>query len=512
MKGSDLIAQAIKEESGVVFGLPGESIISLYESLADLDVENVLMRDERSAVHAADGFAKVSGKVGACMGTHGPGIMNMALGIATAYRDSVPLAIISGQVATDRLGQGVFQELDSYHVLRPITKMSKRAHDLAFDISTAFWTAKEGRPGPVHLEVPVDIMGDDWGDYSHKEVVHPAPDEKDIDLLLSLLNEAIRPVVLAGGGATSYGEELKLFIEAANIPLITTMVGRGIIPEDHPLCLGPTGTRGTKTANHAVKNSDLIISLGAGMSDRTTRHVPKGVPVFTINLDDKIQNTYKSTSDSGEFLKSLNKRIKKTKFKSDLNLIEKSRSKGDYDYNGKKGTCYEAVKEIYRVLDDETVVLDPGQYTAWSLILKKLSRPGEIIFSGSFAPMGYALPAAIGAHYAGAHPVVFTGDGSLAFSSHELATLKENQLPIVICLMNNREYGVIRQRQEDLGKARDHVDLDYPDFVKLAASYGIEASSILPHEVKDVLPDALKSGEPYLLEIMVEKEQVPMPK
>jgi acetolactate synthase-1/2/3 large subunit len=508
MKGCGTVAQAIEEEAGVVFGLPGESILGLYETLEDFNIENVLMRDERSSVHAADGFARASGRVGVCMATHGPGAMNMGLGIATAYKDSVPIVALAGQLPEAKLKRSAFQGLDSHKAYKSITKSSARARDIPADMAKAFSLARSGRPGPVFLELPMDLMERPAAPYEKKSIAKTRPGEEEIEALLRAIQGAKRPVVLLGGGVIAAGaeEEAGEFLRVTNFPVVTTMMGRGVVPEDHPMCLGPVGTRGKPAANHAVRAADLLIVLGARMSERTAKYISPGLKKFVVNVQGG-----DSASDVGEFLKTLNRRIGRRKSRATTAFVTQCRRKED-PRTGKMGTSYEAVKGIYRAIKNETVVVDPGQYTMWALTLKEVKTPRELIFSGSFAPMGFALPAAIGTHFAGRRPVVITGDGSLAMSAHELATVKELDIPLVICLINNRGYGIIRQRQEALYGRGSHVDLEGPDFQRLAGAYGIESARIGPSEVGLELPPILKSGEPFLLEITVGRETIPMPK
>ncbi|NOZ94334.1 MAG: thiamine pyrophosphate-binding protein [Acidobacteria bacterium] len=507
MKGSDAVAQAIEEESGVVFGLPGESVLDLYETLGDYRVENVLMRDEGSCVHAADGFARASGRVGVCMATHGPGAMNMALGIATAYKDSVPLVALSGQLPAPALDGEVFQALDSYRVYASITKSSFRAAALPADVARAFSLARAGRPGPVFLELPMDLMEAPAAPYRSEPAGRPGPREEEMAAFIRALEGAGRPLVLLGGGVIAAGaeDEAREFLDITGFPAVTTMMGRGVIPEDSPGCLGPVGTRGRQAANDALGQADLLVVLGARMSDRTARYVPPGLERFVVNVDGG-----DSASDVGEFLKAANQRLRAKGFRPRPLWTAPPRD-APPPWQGAPGTSWQAVKEIYGVIGDETVVVDPGQYTMWALTLRTVRRPREVIFSGSFAPMGFALPAAVGVHFAGRRPVVITGDGSLAMAPHELATVREMDIPMVICVMNNRGYGIIRQRQEELYGRGSHVDFEVPDFQALAGAYGIESARVAPQDVGEELAAALRSGEPFLLEIVLEREEMPMP-
>jgi acetolactate synthase-1/2/3 large subunit len=508
MKGRDTVAQAIEKESGVVFGLPGESILGIYETLEDYDVRNVLMRDEGSCVHAADGFARASGRVGVCMATHGPGAMNMGLGIATAYKDSVPLVALAGQLPASSLEGEVFQGMDSYKVYGPITKSSTRSGDLPTDVTRAFSLARSGRPGPVFLEIPQDLLEGPSAPYQREPTRRAKPREGEIGTFLRAVEGARRPLVLLGGGIIAGGAEegVREFLRITGFPVVTTMMGRGVIPEDSPLCLGPMGTRGRQAANDAVREADLLIVLGARMSDRTARYVPPGLETFVVNVEGG-----DSASDVGEFLKAVNRRLRDRGFKGAVGHLREATKDKAHPWKGEEGASYQAVKEIYRVIKNETVVVDPGQYTMWALTLKEVRSPREMVFSGSFAPMGFALPAAIGVHFAGKRPVVITGDGSLSMAPQELATVRELDIPLVICVMNNQGYGIIRQRQEDLYGRGSHVDFQVPDFQRLAGAYGIESARVKPSEVWTELAGALKSGEPFLLEIEVKRERIPMP-
>lgn len=515
----------ILEKEGIkfIFGHPGEQILPFYQALQNSSIKHILMRHEQGAAHAADGYARASFQPGVCVASAGPGALNLVMGVATAYKDSVPLLVITGDVSYDVKGENFFQDVDINSVFGPITLQSHFISDPKEGvriIKEALLTLKIGKTGPVHLNFPRDILQAEVDPSVVDEIVeiNIKKDWNDFKQAENLLEKSKKPLILAGAGVlwSHAAENLQIFAEKHRIPVATTYPARGVLSEDHPLCFGMVGLRGTEAANFAGKNSDLILALGCRLSERTLKGL-ENVPVIHVNLDKEVlRGKVNIQGDVKEFLE----KTKETSFRSMVKWLEELQK---YDKTHKIPTDFEeiplkpqrAIKEILDSKGDSLLVNDAGSHTTWVNLLMKVLKPSEMIFSGGFGPMGYGIPAAIGVSLARPHKsvVVVVGDGGFQMTSQELATIAELDLPIIICLINNKCLGIIRQWQDIYYDGSFQVKLKNPNFVKLASAYHITAKMVdSPGDVLTAVQEALKLNKPVLIEIKVdENEDIPLP-
>jgi acetolactate synthase-1/2/3 large subunit len=501
-----------------IFGHPGEQILSFYDALRSSNIKHVLMRHEQGAAHAADGYARVSGDFGVCAATAGPGALNLVMGVATAFKDSVPLIVITGDVPRDLKGKNVFQDIDVEGVFRPITLDTFHVEDPEkgiLKLKKAIESIKHGKTGPVHLNFPKDVLDE----HVPIEVLdqnieyHNHMSFNGVDDAIKLMEMSKMPLILAGTGIiwAHAVNKLRDFSEKYSIPVTTTYSARGVLPENHPLCLGMIGLRGTTAANFAGKNCDLLIALGCRFSERTKLGVGD-CKIIHVNPDREVlEGDVKIQGDAGRFLDKIdNVEIK------NMNewLQELEGHKRTYEVK----TSYDdipikpqrAVKEILNASNDATVISDAGTHTTWVTLLKNVTRPSSLLFSGGFGPMGYGLPAAIGASLANPQErvVLVVGDGGFQMTMQELAVIAQEKLPILICIINNSCLGIIKQWQDMHYRERYEVELENPDFIEIAGAYGIKSKRVnAPGEVFKAVKDALELEEPYLIDIMVDTEE-----
>ncbi len=516
----------ILESNGVkfIFGHPGEQILPFYDALRNSSIKHVLMRHEQGAVHAADGYARASGNFGVCTASAGPGALNLTMGIATTYKDSVPLIVITGDVPSDLRGGGVFQEIDLEEIFKPITLETFHIHDPedgVLKLKKAIGMIKYGKTGPVHLNFPKDVLNSPLENsvLKHGVEYYPKTDLSKIDNALKFIEQSKRPLILAGAGViwSNAADNLRSFVKEHKIPVTTTFHARGVLPEDHPLCLGMIGLRGTDAANFAGENCDVLLALGCRFSERTLVGIGD-CRIIHVNLDEHVlRGDVKILGDVGKFLKEISN-LKSIETENWLNELKNQKRSYDIktDYNEVPIKPQRAVKEIIDASGDSIIVTDAGAHTTWVTLLVKVMRPSSLIFSGGFGPMGFGVPASIGASFANPKKsiIVITGDGGFQMTSQELATIAQKKLHILICIINNSSLGIIKQWQDLYYKERFEVELDNPDFVELARSYGIEAETVdSPGDVFRSVRKALKLKKPYLIDVMVDKEEkIPLPK
>lgn len=528
----------ILEAEGVefIFGHPGEQILPLYDAMRTSKIKHVLMRHEQGAAHAADGYARSSGKFGVCISTAGPGAMNLVMGIATAYKDSVPLLVMTGDVPRDLKGKNTFQDVDICGVLRPITIESfdvKNSEEAVFKLKKALKMLKYGKTGPVHLNLPKDVLLEtvsasvlevkDKGTCCMKSVtmspdIPPEINDRDISPAVELLEGSKRPLILAGAGVlwSCAQEPLKHLVETYRIPLVTTYPARGVLPEDHPLCLGMLGLRGTDAANFAGKNCDVLLALGCRFSERTLKGTGD-CRIIHVNLDKNVlEGDISLEEDVSDFINKLVLKIEGGgKFKSTEKwLYEIQRYSRSYnvktDYSDLPMKPQRAIKEIVDASEGSLLINDAGTHTTWVTLLKTVKEPVSLIFSGGFGPMGYGVPASVGAALANPDKniVVVVGDGGFQMTLQELATIANLNLPVVVCIINNSSLGIIKQWQDLYYGGRYAVELENPDFVKLAEAYNIDAVKVdSPGTVFRSVKKALKTRKPYLIEVVVDKDE-----
>lgn len=497
LTGSEIIIECLKEQGvDTVFGYPGGTILNVYDALykhSD-EIHHVLTSHEQGASHAADGYARATGRVGVCMATSGPGATNLVTGIATAHMDSIPMVAITANVATGLLGRDSFQEVDIAGVVMPITKYSmivKDIHDLAPAIRRAFTIAQSGRPGPVLVDVTKDVTAA-VTEYTYQEPTPIAPYtaemlESDLDQAAKLISEAEKPFIFVGGGAITSGaaEELRKFAHTINSPVTDSLMGKGAFSGEDELYTGMLGMHGTKTSNLGVTKCDLLITVGARFSDRVTGNTAKfaqnakiiQIDVDAAEINKNIKVDCSIIGDVKEVLKELNKKIHPKNHDAWVKEVDDMKAKYPLKYNQEGLTGPYVIEELYRVTKgDAIVVTDVGQHQMWAAQYYKYKEPRTLITSGGLGTMGYGLGAAIGAKFGRPDKVVvnIAGDGCFRMNMNEVATAARNNLPLIEIVINNHVLGMVRQWQTLFYDHRYSSTIldDKVDFVKFAESMG----------------------------------------
>jgi len=522
MKGAEIFVECLKREGvEVIFGYPGGAVLPLCDVLYDSGIRFILTRHEQAAAHAADGFARSSGKIGVCLATSGPGATNLVTGIATAYMDSVPIIAITGQVATHLIGNDAFQEVDTTGITRPITKhnyLIKDVNEIPKIVREAFYIAKTGRPGPVLIDFPVDIQRKEgefyWPEnveirsYKPKYEGHPLQ----IKRAWELIKNSKRPVLIAGGGViiSNASEELKKFVEKTNIPVAFTLLGLGSLDVENPLSLGMPGMHGTKYANYAISESDVLISVGCRFDDRVTGKIDEFAPnakIIHIDIDPSaisknVEVDVPIVGDAKLVLKKLNEMAEKLNIEEWLKKIKEWKEKYPlkYEKNGLKPQ-YIIEKISQYTKGDAIICTEVGQNQMWTAQYYKFKKPRTLITSGGLGTMGYGFPASIGAKVANPDKIVIdiAGDGSIQMNIQELATAVYNKIPVKVFILNNCYLGMVRQWQQlfyNRKYAFTCLEGAQPDFVKLAESYGAIGYRVTSEEEFDkILPVVLEEKE-----------------
>lgn len=540
MRGGEAIIESLKN-MGVktIFGYPGGQTIPFYDMLYDADMDHILVRHEQCAAHAADGYARASGKVGVCLATSGPGATNLVTGIATAYMDSSPIIAITGQVPTHLIGNDAFQEADIIGITMPITKHSYQPKDpdlIPSMIKSSFELAQSGRPGPVLIDVPKEVQEAELSKFDDSLISTPGYNPttkgniKQIKKARDLIKESKRPLILAGAGViiADACSELNELANTINAPVMTSMLGKGAIDETSDLALGMLGMHGRKVSNDSINESDLLIAIGIRFSDRTTGRLDSFVPdtkVIHIDIDPaeigkNVEIDLPIVGDAKNILSSLNKVLKDYKPNNDVNKwtdMIKQRKKDllpRVTYDDVPLKPQTVIKEISEVLTaDSILTTDVGQNQMWAAHFYDTQKPRKFISSGGLGTMGFGFPSAIGAKIACPdNPVVsINGDGGFLMVCQELATVREYDIPVIAVVLENRTLGMVYQWQSLLYDERHSQTLlgNSPDFVKLAESFGVNASRITkPGETKEALSKAIKDNEPILLDIVVDPDEL----
>lgn len=545
MNGARALVQSLENEGvDVIFGIPGGVALPTFDALYDSKLRVILMRHEQCAAHAADGYARATGKVGVCMATSGPGATNLVTGIANAYMDSVPIVAFTAQVGTSFIGTDFFQEADITGITIPITKhncLVKDVRDLPRAIKEAFHIAATGRPGPVLIDVPVDVARAELNYKYPEEVSLPGykPSYKghprQIKEAARAIVEATQPIIYAGGGIikSNASDELRELAELTGIPVTTTLMGKGAFPDTHPLSLGMPGMHGARYTNYAVSETNLLISVGVRFDDRVTGKLSefaKNAKVIHIDIDpaEISKNVFAHipvVGDAKNVLSALVAAIKKlleshqmADKKAWLDKIAEWKQKYPLTYSQDPGGELKAayvVEQIYEATKDRKTIITTGvgQNQMWAAQYYKADRPRSYISSGGLGTMGFGMPAAIGAQVGVLDAVVvdIDGDGSLQMVSQDLATAVAEKIPINICVLNNGYLGMVRQWQELFYERRySSVDLGCftPDFVKLAEAYcamGLRVTK--PEEVRPALEKAIESPLPVVIDFRVIREE-----
>ena len=536
LKGAQIVVKTLLEQNvDTVFGYPGGTVLDIYDALyeAQDQLHHVITAHEQGAAHAADGYARSTGKVGVCIATSGPGATNLVTGIATAYLDSVPMVAITGNVACAALGKDSFQEVDIVGVTIPITKHNyivKDVNKLADTIREAFRIAQSGRPGPVLVDITKDVQ-QAICDYTPYAAVEPDPVKEplqgDLDEALSLIAEAEKPYIYFGGGIISAGAEAELMelSQKMDAPMGCSLMGLSAVPNDHPHFLGMQGMHGRFASSKALAESDLILAVGVRFSDRATGNKKKYAARKTIihidvdaaeinknitaNLgvegDVKLALRYLTDHLEAKSLPEWQAEI--ARFKEREAALDK-----EYDYL----TPYAVIDEINRYMTEDTVVVtDVGQHQMWAAQRTKLQKPRTFLSSGGLGTMGYGLGAAIGGAFgSGQRTVLYTGDGCFGMNLNEMATAVSNDLPIVIVLINNGVLGMVRQWQNKFyGKRFSNTTLARKtDYTKLVEAFGAVGYTVsTKEELKEAVGKAFSQNGPVLLNCMIDPDEFVLP-
>jgi len=549
LSGAEIVVEELKNEGvEVAFGIPGGVLLDLYEVLYTEDkLRHILMRHEQCAAHAADGYARVSGKTGVCIATSGPGATNLVTGLANASMDSAPVVALTGQVPTAAIGSNAFQEASTFTITMPVTKhnfLVKRTEDLPKVIHNAFHIADTGRKGVVLIDLPKDVLATTAEvDLHLKETFagykpNIKPNRAQIKKAVEVLVNAERPLILAGGGviASEATEELRHLAEFLGAPVVTTLLGKGAIPENHPFALGMAGMHGRLYANKAINECDALLAVGTRFSDRLTgwqldQFAPEAtlihVDIDAAEINKNIQVDIPIQGDAklalGDIIKWLAKKRTAEDAKESVwvqRIKEMHSACEDCIKDVKReGTSISdmLIKELSRILDNDVIVTtEVGQCQMFAAHYYMTKKPRTFISSGGLGTMGFGFPAAIGAKVAAPDKKVvdIAGDGSFLMTCQDLATCVENDIPVVVCVFHNRYLGMVRQWQElFFDKRYSHTSLGAtPDFVKLADAFGCYGERVeKPDDLKDALHNAFESGKPAVIDMIVGNEDNILP-
>ncbi len=546
MKGAEAIVRSLEKE-GVkhIFGILGGAIMEVYDVLYDTEsIRHILMRHEQCAAHAAEGYARASGKTGVCMATSGPGATNLVTGIANAHMDSTPIVAFTGQVPISMIGNDAFQEADIVGITMPITKHNFQItdqDDIPEVIKAAFKIASTRRPGPVLVDLPKDIQQKKLTkkfkypqdvELPGYKVVKGRGHPRQLKQVANTLMNSERPVILAGGGVilANASRELITLAESLGIPVATTLMGKGCFPEDHPLSLGMVGMHGRKVANLMITECDTLFAIGLRFSDRVTANVEYFAPNAKIIHSDidpseigkNVDVDIPIVGDARLILQSLNKITEKLKVKKKTEWDKKLREYKKefspvYDYDETPIKPQRVMKELNSIIDNRTIITtEVGQCQMWAAHYLNIKNPRAFISSGGLGTMGFGFPAAIGAKIAMPDfKVIDVGsEGSFMMTGQDLATCVVENIPVIVILLDNRYLGMVKQWQDLFyEKRRSHTYLgEVPDIVKYAESFN--AKGILvekPSEIKQALIEAIKSHEPFVIDIRVDPDEHILP-
>ncbi len=535
MSGSKAIIESLRRENvEVIFGYPGGQVLPLYDELYDADIRHILVRHEQAAAHAADGYARATGKVGVCLATSGPGATNLVTGIATAYMDSVPMIAITGQVPRPLIGNDAFQEANITGITLPITKhnyLVQDTKDIPRIFKEAFYIAGTGRPGPVLIDVPKDTQVETIEFEYPQEVklrgYKPtyAGNEQQVKKAASLILKSEKPIFYVGGGIifSNAAEELRELAECVMAPVTTTLMGMSAFPTAHPLSVGMLGMHGTRYANYAVQESDLIIAVGVRFDDRVTGKISAFAPnakIIHIDIDPaeigkNVRVDVPIVGDAKNILKSLLKFVKQEQTKTEAWNKKIDAWKKEFPLTYKKDNFLRpqfVIEQISEVCPDAIIVTEVGQNQMWAAQFFNYKNPRTFISSGGLGTMGYGFPASMGVKVGKPESTVIdiAGDGSFQMNSQELATVVQEDIPVIVAILNNGFLGMVRQWQELFFNRRFSSTCieGSVDFVKLAEAYGaLGLRAKKKGDVKDVIKEAVKSGRPTVIDFVVEREE-----
>lgn len=549
MNGARIMLECLKKEGvDTIFGYPGGTVINIYDELFSFkEIRHILPRHEQAGTHAADGYARATGRVGVCLATSGPGATNTVTGIATAYMDSIPMVIITGQVPTPLIGNDAFQEVDIIGITRPCTKHSflvRDVKDLAMIMKKAFYIARTGRPGPVLVDLPKDVQ------IAQTEFVYPESVEirsykpnleghpRQVEKAMAMMLDSRRPVMYVGGGAVlgNAAEELTSLARKLLIPVTTTLMGLGSFPENAPNSLGMLGMHGSYCANMAMTNSDLIIAIGARFDDRVTGKLTTFAPhakIIHVDVDPtsikkNVRVDLPIVGDVKDVLTKMIKLADKLKDKvADFTAALVPWHEDIAGWKEKHPIGYKnsttiikpqfVIQKLRELSDDDAIIsTDVGQHQMWTAQFFQFNKPRTLLTSGGLGTMGFGLPSAMGAQAAfpGRQVITICGDGGIQMNIQEMATLVQNKLPVKIVILNNNFLGMVRQWQElFFDKRYSSTCMELPiDYVKLADAYGAKGfNTSKPGEVESVIKAAFKEKGPVIMEFMIAREEKVLP-
>ena len=543
LTGAQILLESLKKEGvDVLFGYPGGAVIDIYDELPrHPELKHVLVRHEQGAVHAADGYARASGKVGCCLVTSGPGATNTVTGIATAYCDSIPLVVFTGQVPTQLIGNDAFQEVDIVGITRPCTKhnfLVKDVRNLAKTIRQAFYLARSGRPGPVLVDLPKDVMQARtefvWPEDIFMRSYNPTykPNLNQLRRTAEELARARKPVILAGGGVimADASEVLCELAHELDIPVATTLMGLGAFPANGDLWLGMVGMHGTYAANMSINHADLLVCVGARFDDRVTGRLQdfaSHARIVQIDIDPtsirkNVEVDVPVVGDCRQALEGILEICRAKMADTDWSGMHADWLQTVHEWKANHPLAYtrnghikpqQVIEAMYAITKGDAIIAtEVGQNQMWAAQFYTFTKPRTLLTSGGLGTMGYGFPAAIGAQFAFPDKLVINvaGDGSIQMNIQELATVVQNKLPVKVVILNNGHLGMVRQWQELFyNRNYSHTNMEaQPDFVKLAEAYGAEGYRISkPEELEDVLRKALTSPNPAFIDVMVEREE-----
>lgn len=537
LNGAEIVIECLKEQGvDTAFGYPGGAILNVYDELYKHrdEIRHILTSHEQGASHAADGYARATGKVGVCLATSGPGATNLVTGIATAYMDSIPIVAITCNVGVSLLGKDSFQEIDIAGITMPITKYSfivKDVTKLADTIRKAFRIAKTGRPGPVLVDIPKDITAkvteyipEELGKCTKEDSSRKTPrmDEQRFDRVISMLEEAEKPFVFVGGGAVLSGasQELKEFVDKLDAPVTDSLMGKGAFPGTDPRYTGMLGMHGTKASNFGVSECDLLVVMGARFSDRVTGNTEKfaknakiiQLDIDPVEINKNVLITEEIIGDLKDVLKTLNKRLKQQNHAEWLEKIQGYKEKYPLKYHPNVLSGPFLVEEIYRQTNGEAlIVTEVGQHQMWAAQYYKYTKPRTLLTSGGLGTMGYGLGAALGAKTGCPDKIVvnIAGDGCFRMNMNEIATAVRHNIPIIQVVVNNHVLGMVRQWQDLFYDERYSATVlrDAVDFVKLAEAMGAEGMrAVSQEEFKEAFSKALTLNRPVVIDCQIDSD------
>ena len=531
LTGSEIVIECLKEQGvDTVFGYPGGAILNVYDELYkhQNEIKHILTSHEQGAAHAADGYARATGKVGVCLATSGPGATNLVTGIATAYMDSIPIVAITCNVGVSLLGKDSFQEIDITGITLPITKHNfivKDVNNLAATIRKAFAIAKKGRPGPVLIDIPKDVTANKAEYVKEKPVaVEPSQNicETQLDTAVEMIKEAKKPYIFVGGGAILSGasEELYTFAKKVDAPVTDSLMGKGAFPGTDPLYTGMLGMHGTKTSNYGVSECDLLIVIGARFSDRVTGNAQKfaqNAKIIQIDVDvaEMNKNVMISAGVVGDIkvvLDRLNERLEQQDHAEWVTKIQEYKEKHPLVYHKDVLSGPFVVEEIYRQTKGEAIIsTEVGQHQMWAAQFYKYTKPRTFLTSGGLGTMGYGLGAALGAKSGREDKVVvnIAGDGCFRMNMNEIATAVRHNIPVIQVVINNHVLGMVRQWQNLFYGQRYSATVlnDAVDFVKLAEAMGAEGiRATTQEEFKSAFEKAMNLGRPVVIDCQIDSD------